>query len=312
MPAAAAQPVTSAAASVPPPPPVPAALSGQTGYLLRMAVAHAGRWIAATVPGGFPPRTQEILQALADLGPRSQRELADLLHINPPLMVGLIDAIERAGLLERRRNPADRRSYALEPTHDGLNALAELNTAIDRAEAGLTAPLSAAEVRRLGALLRTIIATDGWQPKLPEGLARRTGYLLESAHGHVRHLVDARLQAVDLTTTLYGPLATLAALGATSQQAIADRLGFTAAAIQQTVDRLEAARLVNRRRNPADRRAYALELTPAGRTLLRRAQRAVDQVNHQHLDHTLGGTEHNAELRETLRKLLHSPGNGRR
>jgi DNA-binding MarR family transcriptional regulator len=291
--------------SVPAPPPVRGALADQTGYLLRVAAVHAQRWIDAAVPDRFPPRTHEILQTLVDLGPRSQRELAGLLHINPPVMVGLLDGIDRARLVTRRRNPADRRSYALEPTSAGRAALLELSSALDRAEAGLTAPLKAREGDRLRKYLRTVLAVEDWQPTLPDGLARRITYLLASAHHYVRQLVNERLEPLGLTTAVYGPLATLAALGTTSQQAIADRLGISAAAIQQTVDRLEAAGLVMRRRHPTDRRAYALELTSEGGTLLERAQQAIAEINEDHLDHVLGPAEHR-ELRHLLRTLLGS------
>jgi DNA-binding MarR family transcriptional regulator len=290
---------------VPPPPAVPGALAEQTGYLLRVAFVHSERWIDAVLPSGLPPRSHEILQALADLGPRSQRELASLLHINPPMMVGLIDAIDQAGLVIRQRNPADRRSYSLEPSEAGSAALADLNSALDRAEAGLTQRLDRDERGRLTTYLRTVVRDESWQPELPDGLARRPSYLLGSAHVYVRQLVNERLKAAGLTTTLYGPLVTLAALGVTSQQAIADRLGFSAAAIQQPVDRLEEAKLVVRNRSPVDRRAYALELTPQGRKRLGQAQQAIADVNQTYLDHILGARQH-GELRRLLRKLIGS------
>src|SRR5437868_2874607 len=87
------------------------ALAGQTGYLLRLAFVRAGELATAILPPGTSPRFYGVLQTITELGPRSQRELSKLLHVNRTMMVALIDAMEEASLVERRRNPADRRSY---------------------------------------------------------------------------------------------------------------------------------------------------------------------------------------------------------
>jgi len=46
----------------------------------------------------------------------------------------------------------------------------------------------------------------------------------------------------------------------------------------ELIDDLEKQRAVIRRRNPADRRSYALSLTPGGRALQKKAARAFDDV----------------------------------
>ena len=84
------------------------ALVEQTGYLLRIAFVRAGKVGAASLPEGTSVRFYGVLQTLTESGPRSQHELSQLLHVNRTMMVGLIDAMEGAGLVERRRNPADR------------------------------------------------------------------------------------------------------------------------------------------------------------------------------------------------------------
>jgi len=55
---------------------------------------------------------------------------------------------------------------------------------------------------------------------------------------------------------------------------IADAAGVTAAGATDIIDRLEQRRLVRRVSHPKDRRAVLVELTPAGRRLLGRAQAA--------------------------------------
>lgn len=285
------------------PAPVPESLAHETGYLLRRAYVHAGRWATATMPAGVPIRDYEVLQTLADLGPSSQRRLSELLWVNRTIMVKLVDALESHGLVERRRDPADRRSYALELTPGGEQIRAELSMAADDAEAGLTAPLSARERTALRKLLSAIALAADQPLALPSGLAGRVGFLLTSAHHRVRADVNARLAALGITTALYGTLATIETRGPISQQAIADQLGLTGPAIVQAVDRLQAAGLVERRRDPTDRRSYALEPSSHGHETLRQARAAIAHINDQ-LDHTLGGRPRRDELNRLLRKLL--------
>ncbi len=286
------------------PAPVPPSLADETGYLLRRTYVYAGQWAASAMPAGVVVRDYEILQTLSDLGPRSQRQLSELLWVNRTTMVKMIDGLERGGLVERRRDPADRRSYALQLTPAGELALSELCAAADHAEAGLTAALTARERKTLCGLL-SAIATGGDSAELPAGLAWRAGLLLTLAHHRVRERVNERLNELGITTALYGTLATIEARGPISQQQIADQLGLTGPAIVQTVDRLQAAGLVERQRDPADRRSNALKPTDHGHATLRKARTAIAQINDQ-LDQSLGGKQQRHELNRLLRKLLRS------
>ncbi len=298
------QPVTDASAAVARAArPVPAQLGRETGYLLRLAHVRVGDLVASELPTGIPQRYHQVLQSLSDLGPRSQHELCELLHVNRTTMVELIDAMEHADLVTRRRNPSDRRSYALQPTPTGQQMLQRLTEAVDRADAQLTATLSERERQRLQTLLEAIASADEQLHELPAGLVKLTGEVLSLAHLRVRELTNEALKAAGLVTPLYGTLTTLDASGPASQQAIAERLGLSGTAILKTVDRLEADGLVKRRRDPTDRRAYALELTPAGHATLQRARAAITEIN-GHLDTILGGEAHQHELQRLLHKLL--------
>src|SRR5205823_4270012 len=130
-------------------------------------------------------------------------ELAELLWVNRTIMVKLIDWLERDALVQRRRNPADRRSYALQLTVAGERQRSELSAASDRAEAGLTEALTAGEGKRLLALLGAIARGADEPIALPAGLAGRTCFLLTPAHHRVRERVNDRLAALGLTTALY-------------------------------------------------------------------------------------------------------------
>ena len=61
-------------------------------------------------------------------------------------MVKLIDGLEERGLVERVRNPDDRRAYLLHPDPCGRgDRMTEMLPRMARAEAELTANLTAAE-----------------------------------------------------------------------------------------------------------------------------------------------------------------------
>jgi DNA-binding MarR family transcriptional regulator len=297
---------TDPGATVPLQRPAPRPATAETGFLLRLAHARATEQIAAALPAGLLPRHQEVLAALAEFGPGSQQQLAERLGINRTIMVSLIDAMEQAGLVERNRDPADRRSYALTPTTTGTRALAEMQRSADHANAHLTSPLTDRERRQLERMLRTVASTDGGLDQRPAALTTRTIHLLSQAHHSVSQTFAQRLQAVGLTPPLYGTLRTLDASGPTSQQAIAQQLGLSGTAILQTVDRLEADKLVKRRRNPTDRRSYALQLTPHGRDALRSVATALDALSTE-LDNALGGPRQQQQLQRLLLKLL-APG----
>lgn len=282
---------------------IPPALAEQTGFLLRVAFVRAGEIGAAEVPEGTTVRFYGVLLILTELGPHSQHELSKLLHVNRTMMVALIDSMEQAGLVERRRNPSDRRSYALEPTAGGRRTLEQLESAVDRAETELTRGLTTEERRRLHELLRIVVVSGEEREEIPVGLAERTGYLLTAAHLRRRGRFEELLRGAGIGPPDFGTLATIAEIGPLSQQQVAEQLSLTGTAVVQIVDRLEADGLVKRGRNPADRRSYALELTPKGKTTLGRAQAAFEQADTE-LAETLGGRRQERELHELLKKLL--------
>ena len=129
-----------------------------TGYLLRTAFVRAAAISAREFGEAGHPRDVGVLATLDALGPRSQQELATGLSVNRTVMVKLIDGLEARGFVERVRNPHDRRAYALHATPAGLEYMAAMLPRMLRAEAELTADLSAGEHERLNALLLPLIA----------------------------------------------------------------------------------------------------------------------------------------------------------
>ena len=272
-----------------------------TGYLLRLAYDRAQRVAAEEMPSGRHPRLFGVLTALVTAGPVSQQQLADRLRVNRTMMVSVVDELERDGLVERRRDPADRRSYNLYVTPAGRDLLATLDAEVAGAETVMTAPLTAAERARLNELLRTRLAAE---PDLliPPALADRTGFLISQAHLRGRERANELFADLPIEIRHYGLMLALAEVGPSSQQALAREFRVSGTMVTQIVDDLERAGLAERRRNPADRRSYTVSLTPEGERRLAEARRRVGQLEGELA--APAGEAGDRELRALLRKLV--------
>ena len=104
-------------------------------------------------------------------------------------------------------------------------------------------------------------------------LKKHTAFLL-ARMGHVAaKKFSARLEQLGMTTRMWGALSVLDAEGAITQQKLGQSTGIDPSSMVATVDDLEAAGLVERRRHPSDRRAHALHITEKGRATLSRGRR---------------------------------------
>jgi DNA-binding MarR family transcriptional regulator len=103
------------------------AVSEDFGWALGVvfrAVLKAANTAAADVPGG--QRGYHVLAAVARGGPGTQLALAQQLGLDRTVMTYLLDDLERAGLIERQPDPADRRARRVVITDLGV----ELHTAL--------------------------------------------------------------------------------------------------------------------------------------------------------------------------------------
>lgn len=109
-------------------------------FLLSQLGAHvAHRFGTELAETGMSPRGFGVLSNVIDLGPRTQQHLADELGIHRNNMVAVIDELERDGLVQRIRNTADRRSFLIQATPDGVRATSRamnIVTALDAEIAG--------------------------------------------------------------------------------------------------------------------------------------------------------------------------------
>jgi DNA-binding MarR family transcriptional regulator len=131
--------------------------------------------------------------------------------------------------------------------------------------------------------------------------ASSLAFLLSQVGAQSARLFAATLAELGVTPRDYGILAALSLVDGRSQRQLADELDIHRNNMVTAIDGLEAADWVRRVRDPADRRAFSIRLTPAGRDVVARVQQALPQLDSQ----VSGGLdEHQAAmLKDTLRHI---------
>ncbi|WP_165978408.1 MarR family winged helix-turn-helix transcriptional regulator [Actinomadura darangshiensis] len=136
----------------------PDPLYDSPSYLMFEMVRLVRRTGAQLFPG--QPRLPHllVLWCVARFGPLSQRDVAERLRMDAGDLVGIVDALEEAGHVERRRDPEDRRRYALDTTEDGRLFLGASLDERRRLNEMLFEPLEPGERRLLKDLLLRVLA----------------------------------------------------------------------------------------------------------------------------------------------------------
>src|SRR5215472_3051890 len=142
-------------------------------FLLAQVGAHAAERFAerlATV--GLSPPQAGILRIVETAPGLSQRALAEKLGMPPSRLVALLDEMEGRGLLGRRDDPDDRRSYSLHLSGKGREALAAVGRIAREHQEALCAALGGPERDQLASLLRRIAEQQGLTAGVNPGYRR--------------------------------------------------------------------------------------------------------------------------------------------
>jgi DNA-binding MarR family transcriptional regulator len=118
----------------------------------------------ALATSGLSTRHGGVLTRLACAGATSQQDLIDSLAVDPSALVTILNDLECDGLVERRRDPADRRRHIVDITSAGRRAACAVEKAIADVEQDAFAELDSEEITRLRMLLsrlRTRSTGDG-------------------------------------------------------------------------------------------------------------------------------------------------------
>ena len=132
----------------------PKELRTSASFLLkRLGHVIKERMIGAFDEAGLSGYHHAVL-ALLDEEPReTQAMIADALGYDRSHLVGVLDELEERELIERRRDPSDRRRHVVSLTPAGKEALTHLRTVAKRVDDEFFEPLDAAERKTLKALL---------------------------------------------------------------------------------------------------------------------------------------------------------------
>ena len=123
---------------------------------LGMEIKEAYR--EAFEEAGASPFHYSVLAVLEESPPETQATIADSLGYDRSWLVGLLDELEEKGLIERRRDPDDRRRHLVTLLPAGKQQLAELRAISKRVEDEFLAPLDTEQRASLHLLLRQLAA----------------------------------------------------------------------------------------------------------------------------------------------------------
>jgi DNA-binding MarR family transcriptional regulator len=136
-------------------PTAPAADTSHQSLVLLNHLARVARRRSETAlePTGLRPRHLVALTILRDRGAMTQVALGEALRLDPTNLVGLLNELEQASLLARRRDPLDRRRHIVELSDAGRIALARAERALASVQDQVLAGLDEDERAALHALL---------------------------------------------------------------------------------------------------------------------------------------------------------------
>jgi DNA-binding MarR family transcriptional regulator len=115
-----------------------------SGFLLaRLGLNFKSRALARLDEAGFDPYDYSVLAILAEGARHAQATIAGALALDPSRLVALLDSLEERGLVERQRDPEDRRRHVVSITADGKRELSKLRAMVKELEDEFFAPLDA-------------------------------------------------------------------------------------------------------------------------------------------------------------------------
>jgi MarR family transcriptional regulator, lower aerobic nicotinate degradation pathway regulator len=128
-------------------------LASGSFLLKRLGFLLKERAMEAFESTGLSPYHHAVLALLEEDPRETQAMIADALGYDRSHLVGMLDELEERGLIERKRDPNDRRRHLVSLTPEGKRALARLRTIVKQMEDDFFAPLDDAQRETLYALL---------------------------------------------------------------------------------------------------------------------------------------------------------------
>lgn len=142
----------------------PAVEAVDTSYLESLLGYNARRAALAVIEVflermsvyGMRPVDFSVMSLITHNAGITSRQLCTALGILPPNLVGMVNALEGRGLIERRPHPRDGRAMGLHLTGAGLKLMRDAEKTAAALEAEVASRLTAAEVKTLIRLLKKV------------------------------------------------------------------------------------------------------------------------------------------------------------
>jgi DNA-binding MarR family transcriptional regulator len=124
----------------------PAALPDELRACTAFLLARVGYAIKLTAieefeREGFSMYQYSVMAVLSEGVKETQATIADTLKLDRSQLVGVLDELEDAGLIERRRDQSDRRRHTVSLTPSGKKQLVKMRTIVKRIEDQFLKPL---------------------------------------------------------------------------------------------------------------------------------------------------------------------------
>jgi DNA-binding MarR family transcriptional regulator len=149
---------------------------------LASKVGLIGRRLVADAVGAVGVRAQHygVLACLTAYGPTAQCVIAGHLSLDASDVVAIVDDMESAGLVERRRDLDDRRRWAVTLTESGIAAYEQARAAALAAQDEFLCALDPSERADFSATLLEVLASHDIRYENAEGQAARAASTVRS------------------------------------------------------------------------------------------------------------------------------------
>jgi DNA-binding MarR family transcriptional regulator len=109
-----------------------------------------------------------VVRLIGHFGDASPGDLADVLHVHPSSLTGVLRRLERAGLIRRRRDPGDGRRAILTLTRRGQRLNDRRSGTVESSVRRALARFSAAKIDSAREILRALARELGVEGRKPE------------------------------------------------------------------------------------------------------------------------------------------------
>lgn len=138
------------------------------GHLIRrLNQISAGLFVEEAGSLGLTTVQFAALNMIKEVPNIDQASLSDMIAFDKTTIVKVLDKLVQKGLITRTRSATDRRTNHLDITPKGREVIARIQPMLDRSDARILAPLSAADQRKFMELLTQLVQVNNAYSRAP-------------------------------------------------------------------------------------------------------------------------------------------------